>query len=200
MATDQLEAATVADAPLDDGTWPAAMRTSAYLVVALLGLGIAASAFLPWAGVPRADGSEYDFASEVVGVDAGGWGEAAIAVGAAIFLLGVLGYFWNPFSDPEALFISVFASLALAGAVLKMMGHLQSRGPRRRILRRRCHHRTRTLATCPRGRPCVGVGSVDSDLATGGRGCRTRLTAAGPQSRVWYSSARISRGERGHFV
>ena len=121
MASDQLETEPSQDAQPSDGPWPTAMRTSVYLVISLLGLGIAATAFLPWAGVPRADGSTYDFASEVVGVDAGGWGEAAIAAGAAIFLLGLLGYFWNPFSDPEALFIGVFASLTLAGAVVKML-------------------------------------------------------------------------------
>lgn len=109
------------DASPVEGAQRAAMRTSAYLVISPLGIGIAATAFLPWAGVPRADGSAYDFAIDVVGVDAGGWGEAAIVIGAAIFLLGLLGYFWNPFSDPEALFVAGFSALALGGVVVKML-------------------------------------------------------------------------------
>lgn len=100
---------------------PPAMRTSAYLVIAALGIIIVVAAFQPWAGVPKVGGSTYDFASEVVGVDAGGWGETAIVAGAVIFALGVLGYFWNPFSDPEALLIAGFSTATMIGAVAKML-------------------------------------------------------------------------------
>ena len=103
-----------------DASAPVALRTTAYLVIALLGAGIAVSAFLPWAGVAKPDAGRYDFAVDVIGVDAGGWGETAFVAGVVIALLGVLGYFWNPFSDPEAGFTAGFSSLVLVAAFIKM--------------------------------------------------------------------------------
>lgn len=98
-----------------------AMRTPAYLVLSLLGLGIALAALAPWAGVRRDGGSAFDFASSVTGVDAGGWGAAAIVAGIAMLLLGLIGYFVNPFSDPEARFIVAFGVATLVAAIWKLL-------------------------------------------------------------------------------
>ena len=113
MATTQTEAPSAAAQPV-------ARRTTAYLVISLLGAGIAVAAFLPWVGVAKPGAGSYDFAVDVIGVDAGGWGEAAFVAGVAIFLLGILGYFWNPFSDPEAGFVAGFSTLTLVAAFIKM--------------------------------------------------------------------------------
>ncbi len=112
--------ATNAGAGATVATTQSALRTPAYLVLSLIGAGIAAAAFLPWAGVSRTDGAVFEFASQVVGIDAGGWGLAAIIAGAAIVLLGLIGYFVNPFSDPEALFITGFGAAITAAALFKM--------------------------------------------------------------------------------
>lgn len=98
-----------------------ALRTPLYLILAALGVLIFVAAFLPWATVDT-DGAELasGVTDSATGLDAGGWGAAAIVVGLAIAAIGVLGYFWNPFSDPEAMFIGLFAVLALIGAIVKL--------------------------------------------------------------------------------
>jgi len=90
-----------------------AMRTPLYLIVAALGVLMVASTFLTWASIGGG--------SPVTGMDAGGWGLAAIISGVAIAVLGVLGYFWNPFSDPEAMFIALFGAAASLAALLKVL-------------------------------------------------------------------------------
>ena len=84
-----------------------ALRTPLYLIMAALGLLIVVATFLPWATV---DSVGPDVS--VTGTDAGGWGAAAIIVGLAIAVISVIGYFWNPFSDPEAVFVAGFALAA----------------------------------------------------------------------------------------
>ena len=89
-----------------------ALRTPLYLILAALGVLIVVSAFLPWATVAVDEGPNVS----VAGTGAGGWGLAAIVVGVAIAVIGIIGYFWNPFSDPEAFFIAGFAIAAMNGA------------------------------------------------------------------------------------
>ena len=96
---------------LDEG--PVALRTPLYPLIAVVGVVIFVSVFLPWAGVNGASNS-------ISGLDAGGWGLGAMVAGIAIAALGVLGYFWNPFSDPEAAFIAGFALLAALAAITKI--------------------------------------------------------------------------------
>lgn len=123
-----------------------AMRTPLYLILAALGALIVVAAFLPWASVDRfagPDGSgadaelaEAEFGSlpkgeavagpesgsalTVSGVDSGGWGPAAIIAGLAIAVIALIGYTWNPFSDPEAMFVAAFAATTLIAALVKM--------------------------------------------------------------------------------
>jgi len=97
---------------------PVALRTPLYLLVALTGVVIFICSFLPWAGITDADGNGVN---SVSGLDAGGWGLAAMIAGLAIAALGVLGYFWNPFSDPEAMFIAGFGLVVALGALLKIV-------------------------------------------------------------------------------
>lgn len=104
-------------AGLDDG--PVALRTPLYPIIALDGLLIVIGTFLTWASVDAGQGAEAVSAS-ITGMDAGGWGAAAIVCGVAIFALGILGYFWNPFSDPEAMFIALFGAAAVVGALVKI--------------------------------------------------------------------------------
>lgn len=92
-----------------------ALRTPLYLFLALLGIVILVSTFLPWATV-ASEGADVS----VAGTDAGGWGAAALVAGAAITVIAVIGYFWNPFSDPEALFIVGFALATVIAAIVKM--------------------------------------------------------------------------------
>lgn len=92
-----------------------ALRTPLYLFMAVLGIVILIATFLPWATVASA-GSDVS----VAGTDAGGWGLAAIVAGIAIAAISVLGYFWNPFSDPEALFIAGFSAATLIAAIAKL--------------------------------------------------------------------------------
>ena len=92
-----------------------ALRTPLYLFVALAGILILVSAFLPWATVDSA-GSDVSIA----GTEAGGWGLAAIVAGIAIAAISILGYFWNPFRDPEALFIAAFSLATLIAAIVKL--------------------------------------------------------------------------------
>ena len=90
-----------------------AMRTPLYLIVAALGVLIVIASFLTWSSVGQA--------TTVTGTDAGGWGAAAIIAGLAIAVLGVLGYFWNPFSDPEAMFIAGFGAVTALAALIKIL-------------------------------------------------------------------------------
>ena len=99
---------TMADRPV------MALRTPLYLILAALGVLIFVATFLPWATVESV-GSDVS----VAGTEAGGWGAAAIIAGAAIAVIGVIGYFWNPFSDPEALFIAGFSLATLIAAIAK---------------------------------------------------------------------------------
>jgi hypothetical protein len=92
-----------------------ALRTPLYLILAALGVLIFVATFLPWATVDSA-GSDVSIA----GTEAGGWGAAAIIAGAAIAVIGVIGYFWNPFSDPEALLIAGFSLATLIAAIAKL--------------------------------------------------------------------------------
>jgi len=98
-----------------------AMRTPAYLVLAALGAAIAALAFVPWHGVAPTGQPELGLVDTFTGVDIEGWGLAALIAGVALALLGVLGYFWNPFSDPEAVFIALISALVLAGAIYRIL-------------------------------------------------------------------------------
>ena len=107
---------TMAD--LDDADAPVALRTPLYLIIAAFGALVFIASFLSWAGVSAADGS--GDATSVTGLDAGGWGLSAIIAGVAIAALGVLGYFWNPFSDPEAMFIVGFSAVTALAAILKI--------------------------------------------------------------------------------
>lgn len=88
-----------------------ALRTPLYLILAALGILIVVAAFLPWATV-ASEGADVS----VAGTSAGGWGLAAIVAGVAITAIGLIGYFYNPFTDPEALFIAGFAIAAMNGA------------------------------------------------------------------------------------
>lgn len=116
-------------ADFDDGATdsPIALRTPLYLIIALVGVFIAICAFLPWAGIKLAGegeivgGPSNGFVSSINGLDAGGWGLGAFIAGIAIAALGVLGYFWNPFSDPEALFIAAFGALVALAALFKIL-------------------------------------------------------------------------------
>lgn len=98
-----------------------ALRTPLYLIIAALGVLIFVATFLPWATVDTANAPLADgIVDSSSGLEAGGWGAAAIVVGIAIAAIGVLGYVWNPFSDPEAMFIAGFAVLALIAAGIKL--------------------------------------------------------------------------------
>lgn len=99
----------------------AGLATPAYLALSLLGLAIAATSMGTWVGVPRPGGANLDFGLTVAGLDAGGWGLAAIVAGASIFILGLIGYFVNPFSDPEALLIAAFSAAVIVGAGSKIL-------------------------------------------------------------------------------
>jgi len=111
----------------DDDGGTLALRTPLYLIIAALGAAIAVGTFLPWAGVQAQGqgtviGDPVDgFVTSVTGFDAGGWGLSALIAGAAIVLLGVLGYLWNPFSDPEAVFVAVFAAVTAVAALFKIL-------------------------------------------------------------------------------
>ena len=48
-------------------------------------------------------------------------GLGALIAGLAIAALGVLGYFWNPFSDPEAIFIAAFGAVVALAALFKIL-------------------------------------------------------------------------------
>ena len=114
-------------ADFDDADAPVALRTPLYLIIAVVGLFIAICAFLPWAGVKQAGEGEIvggptdGFISSINGLDAGGWGLGALVAGIAIAALGVLGYFWNPFSDPEAMFIAGFGAVVALAALFKIL-------------------------------------------------------------------------------
>lgn len=111
---------TMADQTMADlGDGPVALRTPLYPIIALDGLLIVIGSFLTWASVDAGQGDEAVSAS-VTGMEAGGWGAAAIVCGIAIFALGILGYFWNPFNDPEAAFIALFGAAVVAGALVKI--------------------------------------------------------------------------------
>lgn len=92
-----------------------ALRTPLYLFLSLLGIVIFVSTFLPWATV-ASEGADIS----VAGTEAGGWGAAALVAGFAIAVIAVIGYFWNPFSDPEALFIVGFALATVIASIAKM--------------------------------------------------------------------------------
>jgi len=111
---------------LDGRDAPVALRTPLYLIISLFGAVIFVAAFLPWAGVRAPSegaivgGPSDQYASSVSGLEAGGWGLSALIAGAVIAGLGVLGYFWNPFSDPEAALISFFAAVTAVAALFKL--------------------------------------------------------------------------------
>lgn len=102
---------------LDGG--PVALRTPLYPIVSLFGLLILLGTFLTWTSVDAGEG-DAAVSATVTGLEAGGWGAAAIVCGLAIAVLGVLGYFWNPFNDPEAAFITLFGGAALVGSLVKI--------------------------------------------------------------------------------
>jgi len=112
-------------ASFDHDGGPVALRTPLYPIIALFGVAIVVGAFLPWAGFKSPSEGEVigeapdGFVLSLTGLDAGGWGLAAIIAGAAIAFLGVLGYFWNPFSDPEAMFIAAFSAVVAVSALFK---------------------------------------------------------------------------------
>lgn len=85
-------------------------KNPGYFGLVLLGAAIAAMAFLDWA--------DSDLGT-IVGTDMGAW--VTFACGVTIAVLGVVGYFWNPFSDPEALFAAIFGAAALAYAIYKVV-------------------------------------------------------------------------------
>lgn len=97
-----------------------AMRTPAYLVLSLLGVAVAALAWAPWHGVAPVGQPGLGLVDTFAGVDIDGWGTAAVVGGVALALLGILGYFWNPFSDPEAVFIALISTLVLVGAIYRI--------------------------------------------------------------------------------
>ncbi len=103
-------------ANLDDG--PIALRTPLYLIVAGFGLIMFIAVFLEWASAAHPETSALSLS--VSGTNAGGWGLGAIVAGLAILALGILGYLWNPFSDPEAIFIGAISLAVLVGALVKM--------------------------------------------------------------------------------
>ncbi len=105
-------------ADLDDRDAPVALRTPLYLIIAGFGGLILVASFLEWAGVSAANRS--GDATSISGLDAGGWGLSAMIAGVAIAALGVLGYFWNPFSDPEALFLAAFGAATSVAALVKI--------------------------------------------------------------------------------
>lgn len=111
---------------ISDGD-PVALRTPLYLLISLVGLFLVACAFFPWAGIKIDTDGEIvggptdGFISSITGLDAGGWGLGVIIAGIAIAALGVLGYFWNPFSDPEAMFIAGFGLVVVIAALLKIV-------------------------------------------------------------------------------
>jgi len=106
-------------AGLGDNNGAVAMRTPLYLLISLTGIVMIVATFLPWAGIAGPDGG--GDVTSVSGLDAGGWGLAALITGIAIVALGILGYFWNPFDDPEALFVAIFGALVAIGALLKVL-------------------------------------------------------------------------------
>ena len=85
-----------------------------------------ACAFFPWAGIKIDTDGEIvggptdGFVSSISGLDAGGWGLGVMIAGIAIAALGILGYFWNPFSDPEAMFIVGFGVIVVVAALVKI--------------------------------------------------------------------------------
>lgn len=87
-------------------------HTPLYLLLSALALALAASLWLPWATVtnPTTDG----FATVVTGTDISGTSTLIIIAAIAIAILGPIGYFWNPWSDPEALLILFFSLVAAA--------------------------------------------------------------------------------------
>lgn len=101
-----------------NGDDPIALRTPLYPILAALGVLIIIATFLPWASIESPTNSS--LSESVAGVEAGGWGLSALVIGAVITALGVLGYVWNPFSDPEAAFIALFGALAAVGAIAKI--------------------------------------------------------------------------------
>lgn len=103
-------------ADFDDA--PIALRTPLYPIISVFGLLMVVATFLTWASASNPDDSS--ISDSVTGLDAGGWGLSALIVGLVIAALGVLGYFWNPFSDPEAMFIAAFAAAALVASIVKI--------------------------------------------------------------------------------
>ena len=115
-------------ANLDDrpGRGAVAVRTPLYLLISLVGIFLVACAFFPWAGIKIDTDGEIvggptdGFVSSISGLDAGGWGLGVMIAGIAIAALGILGYFWNPFSDPEAMFIVGFGVIVVVAALVKI--------------------------------------------------------------------------------
>lgn len=103
-------------ADLDDA--PPALRTPLYPIISVFGLLMVLGTFLTWSSASNPDDST--ISDSVSGLDAGGWGLSALIVGVVIAALGVLGYVWNPFSDPEALFIAAFSAAALIASIVKI--------------------------------------------------------------------------------
>lgn len=96
-----------------------ALRTPLYPIISLFGALMVVATFLTWASIEPIEGVEAGAAS-VTGLDTSGWGAAAIVIGIAIFALGILGFVWNPFSDPEAVFIALFGLAAVVGSLVKI--------------------------------------------------------------------------------
>lgn len=95
-------------------------HTPLYLVLSALAVVMAIGLWLPWATVPTPESAaEQTNATIVKGIEVG-ISPTLIAIAAlAIALLGVIGYFWNPWSDPEALFILFFSLSALSHGIVK---------------------------------------------------------------------------------
>jgi len=103
----------------DLGEAPSAMRTPLYLILSAVGLLMIVGTFLTWASVNVGEGDVAASASGS-GMQAGGWGLSALICGAAIVALGIIGYFVNPFSDPEAMFITAIGAAVTVAALLKI--------------------------------------------------------------------------------
>lgn len=121
QATATTETVDASRAAVATGMGRESMRTPAYLALMLLGAAVAVLAWAPWHGTNLLGDGNAGLASTVRGVDIPGWGDAAVVLGILIAALGLLGYFWNPFSDPEALFIALAAVAGLIAAIYRVV-------------------------------------------------------------------------------
>lgn len=93
------------------------VRKPMYLVLSFFGFTIIRSAMSDtWAKVGQSDS-----ALSVTGFQVPGWGIAAAICGIAIIVIGLIGYFVNPYNDPEGLWLAGFGLLTAVAAVAKIM-------------------------------------------------------------------------------